>query len=114
MEGMKYIKRKNIKSKSRLNCLRRYRRARGLKQKEVAEILGLRSASMVSRWEKGVCMPNTANLFKLAVLYRTMADALFIDLVRELRDDLLRREESVLALKPRVSDRPKSQKAQCP
>jgi len=81
------------------NCLRRYRRARGLKQKEVARILGIKSASMISRWEKGVCLPCTLNLFKLAVLYRTMADALFIDLLRALKGELHKREERVLKKK---------------
>jgi len=75
------------------NCLRKYRKARGLKQKEVAEILGLKSASLISRWEKGISLPSPINLFRLAVLYRTMVDALFIDLIRLLRKDLLKKEE---------------------
>jgi len=87
---------KNIKSKNIPNCLRKYRKTRGLKQKDVARILGVKSASMVSRWEKGVCLPNTINLFKLAVLYRTMSDAFFIDLIRELRSEIQKREEKVL------------------
>jgi len=78
------------------NCLRKYRKARGLKQKDVAKILGIKSASIVSRWEKGLCMPNTLNLFRLATLYRTMSDALFIDTVRALRDDVHRREKKVV------------------
>ena len=68
---------------------------RGLKQIEVAKILGLRNAGMISRWEKGVSFPNPKHLFRLAVLYRTMVDALFIDLIRLLRKDLLKREESL-------------------
>jgi len=85
-----------VKSKNIPNCLRRHRKARGLRQKDVAKVLGLKSASMISRWEKGVCLPNTINLFKLAVLYRTMSDALFIDLIRELRSEIQKREEKVL------------------
>lgn len=87
---------KNIKSKNIPNCLKKYRKTRRLKQKDVARILGVKSASMISRWEKGVCLPNTINLFKLAVLYRTMSDALFIDLMRELRSEIQKREEEVL------------------
>ena len=87
---------KNIKSKNIPNCLKKYRKTRRLKQKDVARILGVKSASMISRWEKGVCLPNTINLFKLAVLYRTMSDALFIDLMRELRSEIQKREEKVL------------------
>lgn len=68
---------------------------RGLKQKDVAEILGLKNASMISRWEKGESFPNPKHLFRLAVLYRTMIDALFIDLIRLLRKDLLKKEESL-------------------
>ena len=87
---------RNTRQRAIPNCLRRYRKARGLKQKEVAKILGLKSASMISRWERGLCLPSTLNLFRLAALYRTMVDALLIDLLRELREDLHKREEEVL------------------
>ena len=87
---------KNINYKGIPNCLRRYRKARGLKQREVAEILGLKSGSIVSRWERGVCLPSSLNVFKLALIYRPMVDALFIDLRRELREDLRRKEGEVL------------------
>jgi transcriptional regulator with XRE-family HTH domain len=86
-----------INPKTIPNCLRRYRKARGLKQKEVAQILGLKSASMISRWEKGRCLPNTMNLFRLASLYRTMTDALFTELLKALRDDLREKEEKFLS-----------------
>jgi transcriptional regulator with XRE-family HTH domain len=78
------------------NCLRKYRKGRGLKQAEVAAILGLKSTSMISRWEKGVCLPDTVNALKLAILYRTMVDGLFIDHVRQLRYDLYKREAMIL------------------
>lgn len=77
------------------NCLKKYRRARGLKQKDVAKILGIKSASMVSRWERGVCLPSTINAFKLATIYRTMVDPLFIDLLMALRRDIYKREEKI-------------------
>jgi transcriptional regulator with XRE-family HTH domain len=78
------------------NSLKRYRKARGLKQKDVAEILELKNTSMISRWEKGIFLPNTINTFKLAIIYRTMADALFIDYVRTLRVEIQKREDKVL------------------
>jgi len=87
---------KNNQPKNIPSCLKKYRKARGLKQKDVAKILGIKNASMVSRWEKGVCMPNTKNLFKLAALYRTMSDSLFFDLIRELRSEMQKREEKLL------------------
>jgi len=79
-----------------LNCLKKYRRVTGLKQKDVAEILQLKSTSMISRWEKGLCLPRPLNIFKLAILYRTMTDALFYDLRRALIDDIQKKEEEVL------------------
>lgn len=87
---------KTIQHRNLNNCLRKYRRLRGLRQSDVAEILGLRSTSMISRWEKGVCLPDSINVLKLAIIYRTMVDALFIELVRFLREDLLSKEEEAL------------------
>lgn len=78
------------------NSLKKFRKIRGLKQKDVAKILGLKSTSMISRWEKGVCLPRPLTMFKLAILYRTMVDALFIDLRRALIYELSKREEKVL------------------
>jgi transcriptional regulator with XRE-family HTH domain len=83
-------KRKNVP-----NCLKKYRKARGFQQKDVAKILGLKCTSMISRWEKGFCLPSAVNLFKLAVLYRTIADSLFIDLLKTLKVEINKREEKV-------------------
>ena len=54
---------------------------------------------MISRWEKGVCLPSSMNIFRLSLLYRTLVDALFIDLMRLLKADLRKREEKVLKAK---------------
>ncbi len=78
------------------NSLRKHRRARGLNQKEVSIVLGVKSPSMVSRWEKGVCIPKLRSLFKLAVLYRTMADALYLDLRSSVRKEIRRGERKLL------------------
>jgi transcriptional regulator with XRE-family HTH domain len=78
------------------NCLRKYRRIRGLKQKQVAKILGFKTASRISRWEKGYCFPSVVNLLKLSILYRTMPDTLFLDLTRELREEIREQEKKVL------------------
>ncbi len=90
---------KDIKYKKISNCLRKYRKLKGLKQKDVARILKLKSTSMISRWEKGVCLPNSLNIFKLSLLYRTLIDVLFIDLMRLLKEDIRKREEKVLNAK---------------
>ncbi len=78
------------------NSLRRFRKVRGLKQKEVARILGVKSASMISRWEKGTSLPSTVNIFKLAVIYRTMADALYMDYILRLKGEMRKQEGIVL------------------
>ena len=74
------------------NCLRKYRKARGLTQGQVATILGLKSGTLISHWENGVCLPSTVNLFRLAAVYRTMVDALYIDMLRAFRQELAERE----------------------
>ena len=78
------------------NCLRKYRRIRRLKQKQVALILGLKTTSRILQWENGSTIPNIVNLFKLAIIYRVLPDALFIDLVRDLREEIRKGEEKVL------------------
>ena len=70
------------------NQLRKYRRACGLSQREVARILGFTNASSLSRWERGVCLPSVMNLFRLSALYRTLVDALYIDTLRAIREDV--------------------------
>ena len=78
------------------NCLRKYRKIRGLKQTEVAQILGLKTTSLISRWEHGYCLPESLNVLKLAVLYRTFADGLYIDLIHVLRKEILAKEAKLV------------------
>lgn len=81
------------------NQLRKYRRARGLKQREAARILGLGNASSLSHWERGVRLPSVMNMFRLAALYRTLVDALYIDTLRTIRDEIQKQEIDMLASK---------------
>ena len=78
------------------NVLRKYRRASGLKQQDVAKILGMKSSSRISRWEKGEGIPSVVNVFKLAIIYRVMVDSLFIDLIRYLRHEIHENEKKYL------------------
>ena len=77
-----------------INSLRKYRKIKGLTQREVAKLLGLKSQSQLSRWERGVSLPSTLNLFKLSALYNTMVDALFIDFLRKLRKEFAKKRSS--------------------
>ena len=83
---MSQSKRKPIR-----NCLRNFRKESGLKQTEVPKILHLRSTAIISRWEQGASMPSVMNAIRLAVLYRTMMDAFFLDLRWSVRKELERR-----------------------
>jgi transcriptional regulator with XRE-family HTH domain len=71
------------------NRLRKYRRANGLSQREAARLLGLAHASSLSRWEQGHCLPSPLNLFRLAAIYRTLVDSLYIDVLRTIRQEVL-------------------------
>ena len=88
---MKKLTRKNIP-----NRLRKFRRVRGLTQKEVAQILGLKSASIISRWENGATLPSFINALRLAAIYRSLVDALFLDFLRSIRREMAEREEALL------------------
>jgi len=83
----------NVEFKKVPNNLRRYRKAVGLKQKDVAEILNLKSAGMISRWEKGVCLPSLINAIKLSGSYCVLVDALFFPLIRLIKRKTMEREE---------------------
>jgi len=67
----------------------------GYTQEDVAWLLGHKSVSRISKWEKGVSMPNIKNLLKLSYLYRTLADQLYFDLSRELRIELHEKEKKI-------------------
>lgn len=79
------------------NCLRKLRKINGYTQKEVAMVLGIKNTGMISRWESGQRFPNAMNMFRLAILYRTMADALYIDQIRILRDEIKKKREKLQA-----------------
>jgi transcriptional regulator with XRE-family HTH domain len=85
-----------MKRKRIPNRLKKYRRIRGLRQRDVAAVLGLADSARISRWERGKCLPATTNLFKLAAVYRTMVDALYSDVLRETREDVRDKEHVVL------------------
>lgn len=84
---------RSMEYKSIPNALRKYRRIRGLSQKQVAKFLGLKNASRISRWERGDCLPSLVNAVRLATLYRTLVDGIFGDLVKVVRTEIHDREK---------------------
>lgn len=75
------------------NRLRKFRKINSYSQRFVASVLGLRSTSIISRWEKGVSYPNLQNLIKLSLLYRTLIDQLYFDLREDIRVEIDRRKD---------------------
>ena len=65
------------------------------RQTDVAFLLDLNTTSRISRWEKGVSFPNTINLLKLSIIYRTFPNELYFNLLIELRHTLLKKEKSL-------------------
>ena len=60
------------------NSLRRYRKEAGLRQLDVARLIGLEgSTERLSKWENGAADPNIDNLFRLLALYKTTPQELY-------------------------------------
>ena len=63
------------------NTLRFHRKAAGLRQLDVARLIGLEgSTERISLWENGQSLPSIQNLFKLSQLYKTFPHELYADL----------------------------------
>lgn len=75
------------------NSLRHLRKQRGLRQQDVADVLDIAHPSLISKWEKGYCTPHIITLVKLAVLYRTMVDAIYLDLRMEVKSEIRMKEQ---------------------
>lgn len=54
--------------------IKKLREAQGLKQYELAELMGVKSSS-VSAWENGLALPSGENIMKLARLLHCSCDA---------------------------------------
>jgi transcriptional regulator with XRE-family HTH domain len=70
------------------NNLRDIRVSLGLKQTDVAQMLGHASPDRISHWEKGVAFPGVVNLFKLSLTYRVPPEQLYADLYTSLAGEL--------------------------
>lgn len=70
------------------NRLFKYRKLAGYSQKDAAHLIGLASATRLSRWERGLAYPSVPNLLKLCVLYSTLPTALYYDLYANYRDEV--------------------------
>lgn len=83
------------------NRLRKIRRAAGLTQGEVAQVLRLTSPTSVSRWERGERLPDPTRLLELAALYRRSVNDLLLPRFLSARDRVNARLRA-LNLTPRL------------
>ena len=70
-----------------------YRKQLGYSQKKVAFLLGHRSASRVSNYERGHRVPALATAMKLALILQTPISRLYPDLHAQLKAHIERREK---------------------
>ena len=76
------------------NNLRDIRVSLGLKQTDVAAMLGHASPDRISHWEKGVAFPGVVNLFKLSLIYRVPPEQMYADLYQSLANKLQQKNGS--------------------
>lgn len=80
--------------------LRTHRKRSGLTQEEVAYLLGARSGTKVSRYERRTRVPTLATVFAIQVVYGVTAHELFPGVFEEIRDTVIKRA-TVLAIEVR-------------
>mgnify|MGYP005847750531 CR=1 FL=1 len=78
------------------NNLRKHRKGMNLSQRDVANVLGFKNASLISRWERGITLPSGILLFKLSALYGRQIEELFIDHYRAIKEEVLTKKEEIL------------------
>ena len=78
------------------NNLRYIRVSLGLKQADIAGMLGHASPDRISHWEKGSALPGVVNLFKLSLIYNVRPEQLYEDLYKSLADELQQKNGSKL------------------
>jgi transcriptional regulator with XRE-family HTH domain len=76
------------------NKLKRARKARGLKQKHVAYLLGHRSVDQISRTESGIQLPSLTTALKLEIILGVPLRLLFQEQYEQLVTEINHRHES--------------------
>ena len=73
------------------NSIRRYRRYRHLRVRDVAERLGFLNAAHVSSWERGKKIPTLQNALRLSAVLLVPVEVLFCDYFNSLREEIEKR-----------------------
>ncbi len=74
------------------NRIWKYRTARGLKQSELAFLIGQKSSAQVSRYERGVVMPRFEQLTKLCCGLGEKPECLYPDPIQKWQEEVKARE----------------------
>ena len=69
----------------------------GYTLKQIAFLLELPDTSLLSRWERGLSCPTHKDMLKLAIIYGTSCDSLYIDHRNDLRVVINQRYQLMLA-----------------
>ena len=86
-----------MEEKPSINRLMLYRKRMKLTQKQVAMILGLKNAALLSHYEGGTSQPPLRRALALEIVYRVPVAFLFPELYEEIRTDIRKKESQVLA-----------------
>jgi len=70
------------------NNLRRYRKLRCLRQRDVANTLGLKNIKEINRWEHGKTLPSLVNVLKLSFILKCPVEILFLNHFQSIKDEL--------------------------
>ena len=79
------------------NCIRLYRRKLGLTQSEAARLIGLKTASPLSHFERSDKLPSLKNAIKLEIALHAPVAFLFRDLYDQSRREIRDRAEKAPA-----------------
>jgi len=70
------------------NQIRRYRKKRYLRQRDIAEMLGLKQPRDIYRWEVGQKLPSIINALKLSAALKCPIELLFLDHYKEIQREM--------------------------
>jgi transcriptional regulator with XRE-family HTH domain len=71
--------------KIKKNQIRRYRKERYLRQRDIAILMGLKQPCDIYRWETGEKLPSLMNVLKLSVALKCPVEILFLDHYKEIQ-----------------------------
>ncbi len=75
------------------NHIRRFRKRRGLRLRDVSRLVGMRVPHHVSRWESGSRVPTLDTALRLSAILQCPVEVLFSDHYRTIREEVSARQE---------------------